>query len=497
MAAIQFGTDGWRGLIARDFTFDNVALCAQGVASYLRQEGIAGKGLVVGYDTRFASEEFATRVAEVMAGNGIVTYLSTRAAPTPVVSYNILRRNAAGAAIITASHNPPLWNGFKYKPEYAGSATPEITGRLEEEIEKAEKDGVASLSLSEARERGLIQEIDPMPEYLGQVGRLVDLDGISKAGIKVVVDAMYGAGAGYLTSLLSATQSQAPGAATPRRPNGAPHKASTSVVEIHGERNPAFPGMERPEPVASNLSALSGLVVTKGADVGIALDGDADRVGIIDERGKFITPLETFALLALYLLEIKGERGALVKSLTTTSMVHKLGQVYGVPVVETAVGFKYICPIMLRENALMGGEESGGYGFRGHIPERDGIMSGLILLEYMAKTGKRPSELLEHLFNVVGPHHYQRRDVVFAPGMREQFKNRLETGEIGEIGGMSVVSSDAVDGRRFIFSSGAWVLVRFSGTEPLLRIYAEAQSNEQVEGLLDEAEVFLGLREGG
>ena len=497
MAGIQFGTDGWRGLIARDFTFDNVALCAQGVANYLRQGGMADKGLVVGYDTRFASEEFAGRVAEVLAGNGIVTYLSTRAAPTPVVSYNILRREAAGAAIITASHNPALWNGFKYKPEYAGSATPEITGRLEEEIERAEREGVDSLPLSEAKDRGLVREIDPMPEYLDHVARLVDFDTISEAGLKVVVDAMYGAGAGYLPSLLlSRPSAPRAGAGASRSLNDAFEVPPASVVEIHGERNPAFPGMERPEPVASNLSALSKLVVTKEADVGIALDGDADRVGIVDEKGEFITPLETFALLALYLLEIKGERGALVKSLTTTSMVHKLGQIYGVPVAETPVGFKYICPIMLKENALIGGEESGGYGFRGHIPERDGIMSGLILLEYMAKTGKRPSELLEHLFSIVGTHHYQRRDVTFAPEMREQLQGRLETGELGEVGGMSVVSTDAIDGRRFIFSSGAWLLVRFSGTEPLLRVYAEASSHEQVEGLLDEAETLLGLREG-
>ena len=475
MAIIRFGTDGWRGLIARDFTFDNVALCAQGVASYLHKEGRAGDGLVVGYDTRFASQEFAGLVAEVMAGNGIATFLSDRAAPTPVVSYNILHNKAAGAAIITASHNPALWNGFKYKPDYAGSASPEVTARLEQEIERAETAGVSSMPLPKARDEGLVQSINPTPSYLEQIARLVDIEAISSAGLSIVVDAMHGAGAGYLRSIL-------------------PQSGDRSVVfEINGERNPAFPGMERPEPIATNLSSLSHTVIEKGADVGIAFDGDADRVGIIDEKGTFITTLEAFALLALYLLEIKGARGTLVKSLTSTGMVYRLGEIYDVPVFETAVGFKYICPIMLRENALMGGEESGGYGFRGHIPERDGILSGLLLLEYMAKTGKRPSELMEHLFEVVGPHHYQRRDISFPPEARGSLQSKLESGDLNEVAGMPVVSTDAIDGRRFKFPSNAWLLVRFSGTEPLLRIYAEAESPKKVGQLLDGAEAFLGL----
>ena len=487
MARVRFGTDGWRGLIAGDFTFEAVALCAQGVANYLRQEDVAGKGLVVGYDTRFASEEFAHRVAEVMAGNGIVTFLCTRAAPTPAVSSNILEREAAGAAIITASHNPALWNGFKYKPGYAGSASPEITDRLEREIEKAETEGVASLPLPRARDQGLVRDIDPMPPYLERLARLVDLDAISSAGLKVAVDAMYGAGAGYLPMLLSPSLPPEGAQATSEVAGG------TSVVEINAQVNPAFPGIERPEPIAVNLSGLSQLVVETKADVGIAFDGDADRVGIIDEKGTFLTPLEVFALLTLYLLEVKGERGALVKSLTTTSMVYRLGELYGVPVFETPVGFKHICPIMLREDALIGGEESGGYGFRGHIPERDGILSGLILLEYMVRTGKRPSELMEDLFSRVGPHYYQRRDTSFPSEAREGLQDRLDSGALDQVAGMPVVATDAIDGRRFIFASNAWLLARFSGTEPLLRTYAEAESPQIVEELLDEAGAFLGI----
>ena len=486
MTGIRFGTDGWRGLIAEDFTFDNVALCAQGVANYLLQQGVAERGLVVGYDTRFASQEFAARVAEVMAGNGITTFLASNAAPTPVVSFNILEQKAAGAAIITASHNPALWNGFKYKPDYAGSATPEVTARLEEEIEKAESSGVSSLSLRRARDQGLVRDFDPMPAYVEQVARLVDLPAIRHAGLNVVVDAMYGAGAGYLPVLLS------PGA----EGGGSSADEDTAVLETNGERNPAFPGIERPEPIASNLSALSRLVVERGADVGIAFDGDADRVGIVDEKGNVFTTHQAFALLAHYLLETKVERGALVRSLTSTNMIDRLGERYGVPVFETAVGFKYICPIMLREDALMGGEESGGYGFRGHIPERDGILSGLMLLEYMVRTGRRPSELMDDLFQAVGPHYYNRRDVDFDPGDRPALLGRLESAEVDEIAGLRMTGGDSVDGRRFLFESNAWLLARFSGTEPLLRIYAEADSPEVVEKLLDGAQSFLEVRAG-
>ena len=487
MATIRFGTDGWRGLIARDFTFDNVALCAQGVAGYLVQEGLAKKGLVVGYDTRFVSEDFAACVAEVMAGNGIVTYLASAAAPTPVVSYNILHHQAGGAAIITASHNPAAWNGFKYKPDYAGSASPEVTARLEAEIDSAEASGVVSMPLAVAEAEGLVRYIDPMPPYLAHIRRLVNLESISQSGLKVVVDSMHGAGAGYVPALLYGADSDE--GSTVRRGE----TEGLLLTQINTERNPAFPGMERPEPIGPNLTRLASIVVESNADVGIAFDGDADRLGIIDEKGTYITTLQAFALLALYLLEVKGEKGALVKALTMTSMVQKLGQTFGVPVFETPVGFKYICPIMLRENALTGGEESGGYGFRGHIPERDGILSGLLILEYMVRTGKRPSELLEHLYDVVGPHYYDRRDISFTPERKQELQRKLEGSAPDRIGGIPVASTDAIDGRRFLLASGSWLLTRFSGTEPLLRIYAEAQSPEMVGQLLDGAESFLGL----
>ena len=474
MSVIRFGTDGWRGVIADDFTYDNVALCAQGVAAYLKSEGLADRGLVLGYDTRFASEEFAARVAEVMAGNGIPVWLSTKPSPTPVISYNILDKKAGGGVIITASHNPPLWNGFKYKPDYAGSATPEITERLEAHIESAEKTGVASVPIVKAKADGLVSDLDPAAPYMEHVGRMVDLEAIRGSGVKVAVDAMYGAGSGYLPELLA-------------------DRGGLDLVQIHGERNPAFPGLERPEPIARNLGQLVRLVQDSHADVGIAFDGDADRVGIVDEKGAVFTTHQTFAVIAHYLLDVKGERGALVKSLTSTRMIDRLGEMFQSPVFETPVGFKYVCPIMIREDALIGGEESGGYSVRGHIPERDGILSGLLVLEYMAKTGKRPSELLDRLYEAVGCLYFDRRDITYDPGKREAVLKALESAAPDSIAGVPVVGADAEDGKRFHLEDNAWVLVRFSGTEPLLRIYCEANSPELVQSILDEMQDMLGV----
>ncbi len=467
---IRFGTDGWRALIAEDFTFENVARCSQGLADYLKTQGIAGKGLVVGYDTRFLSREFAETVATVMAGNGIKAYLSERAAPTPVVSFNVLHHQAAGAAIITASHNPANWNGFKFKPEYAGSATQEITDQLESAIDDAGP--VQQNSLSRARDEGLIVEFDPDPPYIEKINELIDLPSIRNAGLRVSVDAMFGAGAGYLPRLISG--------------------GSTTVDEINGYRNPAFPGMEQPEPIAHNLTTLIEKIKSGGPSVGLAMDGDADRVGVVDENGRFITTLEVFSLLALYLLENKGEKGALVKGVTSSMMLNRLGERYGVDVHEMKVGFKYIGPRMSEVDALMGGEESGGFAFRGHIPERDGVLSGLYILEYMAKTGRPPSQLVQQLFDQTGSHYYNRRDVSFDPRDRVRIEEKQRSGGLTEVAGMTVRSTDDIDGRRLVFDD-AWLIIRFSGTEPLLRLYAEAGQPEMVEALIDGAAEYLGV----
>ena len=472
--AIKFGTEGWRGIIAEDYTFDNVRLCAQGAAEFLREQGLDSRGLVIGYDTRFASEEFAAAVAEVSTANGVTTYLCNRAAPTPVVSYNLVAREAGAGVIITASHNPARWNGFKYKPHYGGSASPEIAEQLEARIAQVEaSQSVNRMSLDNAEARGLLEYIDPEPLYMGNIATLVDLGGIRRAGLKVLVDPMFGAGAGYFTKLLSG--------------------GTIKVTELHSERNPSFPGISQPEPIAHNLGTLMSSVPRRHADLGLATDGDADRLGVVDENGRFMTTLQTFALLCLHQLEVLGRRGPLVRSITMTSMVDRLGEMYGVPVFDTPVGFKHLAPAMMREDALLAGEESGGYAFRGNIPERDGILSGLMLLDMMVKTGKTPSELLSMLTDKVGPHYYDRWDLKFDARRRDSIQARVKAARPSTLAGKRVEKVDARDGLRFVLEGGYWTLVRFSGTEPLLRIYAEAESPEQVATLLGDTRAIAGV----
>ncbi|MBI2860386.1 MAG: phosphoglucomutase/phosphomannomutase family protein [Chloroflexi bacterium] len=469
---IKFGTDGWRAIIAEDFTFDNVRICAQAVAGYLQESGLAGRGLVIGYDTRFASEDFAAAAAEVVAGNGIKVYLCPRPTPTPVVSYAVLDRKAGGAVVITASHNPARWNGFKFKDEHGSSASPETTADIERRIAGIlAGQEIKRLHLAVARQQGLVQDYDPEPAFFQQMGRLVDLDALRRARFKVVIDPMFGAGAGYLKKALGG--------------------GSLEITEINAERNPLFPGIQ-PEPIAANLTRLSATVRETGASVGLATDGDADRMGIVDENGRFLTQLQVFALLCLYLLEVRGERGALVKSLTTTSMIFRLGEIFNVPVHETAVGFKYIAPIMLAENALIGGEESGGYGFRGHLAERDGIVGNLYFLDLMAKTGKTPSQLIDYLYSKVGPHHYQRVDLHFDESQRKAVIARVQDAP-QSIEGVKVLKLDTTDGFRLILADGSWLLIRFSGTEPVIRIYSETDSPERATRLLEAGRKLAGV----
>jgi len=470
---IKFGTDGWRGIIAQDFTFDNVRACAQAVADYLKWAGLTDRGLIVGYDTRFASEDFASAAAEVVAGNGIKVYLCPKATPTPVISYGVLAKKAGGAIIITASHNPPMWNGFKFKTGEGASASPEVTAEIEKHISLALTTGeISRMPLSEALDQGIVQYLDLDPIYAQQLTRLIDLDWLRQAKLKVIVDPMYGAGAGYFNMLLGG--------------------GAIRLVEINGERNPLFPGIQ-PEPIAANLAKLSATVKEQKADVGLATDGDADRIGIIDDKGGFLTQLQVFALLCLYLLEVRGERGAIVKTITTTSMLYRLGEMFDLPVYETPVGFKYVAPIMVAKNALIGGEESGGYGFRGHMPERDGILAGLYFLDFMLQTGKTPSQLLDYLYSKVGPHYYQRRDFTFLEDQRQAIIKRVSDNLPPSIDGVKVVKVNTIDGFHLTLADTTWLLIRFSGTEPVLRIYAESDSLARVGKLLELGRELAGV----
>ena len=375
MTDIRFGTDGWRARIAEDYTFDNVRRCSQGFASYLLAHGKQRVDVVVGHDKRFAAEHFAAAAAEVMAARGFRVWLTDGATPTSVVSYSIVERGAAAGINITASHNPPWDCGFKVRDENGAAIAPDGLKEIEALIPPV--DEVKRLPLDEAKAKGQVQVWDPALAYLDHIGKLVEIEPIKQAGLNILVEPMWGNGSGWFPRILGG--------------------GKTQVAEIHCERNPLFPEMTRPEPIPPNVDVALQRTVELGADVCLIMDGDADRMGIGDENGTFINQLQVYALLAYYMLEVRGERAPIVKTLSTTSMLDKLGQMYGVPVYQTGVGFKYVGPKMLETEAMIGGEESGGYAFQGSVPERDGILGNLYFLDLMVRTGKSPAQLIAHL----------------------------------------------------------------------------------------------------
>ena len=469
---IKFGTDGWRGVIAEDYTFDNVRRAAQGFASYLLEKGRQGQWVVVGYDKRFDSEFFAAAVAEVLAGNGFKVWLTDGATPTPVIAYAVVDKKACGAVNITASHNPPTDNGFKVRDENGGAIDPDglkkIEASIPDSVEKVKRE-----DLAKATEAGHIVKFDASVAYIAHIQKLVDIQKIKDAGFTVMVDSMWGNGGGWFAGLLAG--------------------GKTKVVEIHKDRNPSFPEMKRPEPIQPNIDVGLKATVENKADVLLITDGDADRCGIGDEKGQFINQLRVYALLAFYMLEIRGERGAIVKTLSTTTMLNKLGQLYNVPVYETGVGFKYVAPKMMETNAMIGGEESGGYAFRGNVPERDGILAGLYMLDFMVRTGKKPTQLLEMLFAKVGEHYYDRIDTPFS-GDRKSREETILKANPKTIGGLKVTELVTVDGFQFKLEDGGWLLIRFSGTEPIMRVYCETTHQDKVKAILDDGLKIAGLK---
>jgi len=472
---IKFGTDGWRGVIAEDYTFDNVRRVAQGFASYMLARGKKGQWIVVGHDKRFGSEHFAAAVAEVLAGNGLKVYLTDGATPTPVIAYAVVDKKAAGAVNITASHNPSTDNGFKVRNETGGAIDPDGLNQIEASIPDDIKD-VKRVLYSVGESEGNIVKFDAATPYIEHLtkDKLIDLQPIKDAGLTVMVDAMWGNGAGWFTRLLGG--------------------GKTRVIEIHNERNPSFPEMKRPEPIPPNINVGLKATVDNKADVLLITDGDADRCGIGDENGEFINQLRVFALLAYYMLEVRGERGDIVKTLSTTGMLNKLGEIYGVPVHETGVGFKFVAPKMTETNALIGGEESGGYAFRGNVPERDGILAGLYMLDMMVKLKKKPTELLKILFDKVGGEYfYDRVDSPFSgdPDARKKIimDNRPKT-----LGGLKVTELVTIDGFQFKLEDGGWMLIRFSGTEPILRVYCETRHGDKVQAILQDGLKVAGIK---
>jgi alpha-D-glucose phosphate-specific phosphoglucomutase len=469
---VRFGTDGWRAVVADDFTYANVRAVAQGVATYL---GAETRPVVVGHDSRYCAELFAREVARVLVANGQRVVLLDRVTPTPAVSWAITQEHAAGGIVVTASHNSAEFNGIKYKPDFGGSAPPEVVAEIERHTAEALESGVTEMTYEEAVATGRLQIVDPLPSFFEQLGRMVDLPALRGHGLRVLHEAMYGAGAGLIARALDG--------------------GSTTVEELHGERNPGFGGMH-PEPIDRYMPEAMARMASGDFDLGIANDGDADRVGIIDEQGTYINQLQVMSLFAMYLLEKRGMRGDIVRSITTSGMLDLLGKRFGVTVHELPVGFKYIGTKMMETNAILGGEESGGYAFRGHIPERDGILSGLMMASMIVDYGMPLSGILKHLEDLVGPHTYDRHDIRFPrDGYDErkvQIYARMQRHEPTELAGSKVVRTRTDDGYKFYMDDGSWVLMRMSGTEPLMRIYAEATTHERVEELITALEHHSG-----
>lgn len=468
---IKFGTDGWRGQIADDYTFANVRRCAQGFASYILKYYAKDEWIVVGHDKRFHSENFAAAVAEVLVANGLRVYLTDGATPTPVIAFSIVDKQAVGGVNITASHNPATDNGFKVRNEFGGAIAPEGLKEIESLIPDSD-DKIKHDHLDDSVHDRRVVRFDPAPRYIEQIHSLIDLRPIKDAGLNVLVDPMWGNGAGWFPRLLAG--------------------GKTQVTEIHNIRNPLFPEMSRPEPIPPNVDVGLKTTLDQGADVLIITDGDADRLGVGDEKGQFIDQLRVYALLAYYLLEVRGERGPIVKTLSTTNMLNKLGKLYGVPVYDVGVGFKFVAPKMLETNAMIGGEESGGYAFHGHVPERDGILAGLYILDMMIKLGKKPSQLLDILFSKVGAHYYERIDTRFE-GDRETREQMILNAKPTSLGGLAVTGLDTTDGFKFNLEDGGWLLIRFSGTEPIIRVYTETTHKECVQDILRDGLHIVGL----
>ncbi len=468
---IIFGTDGWRAQIAAGYTFDNVRRCAQGFANYYLEQGKAGEAIVIGYDKRFASEYFARAAAEVMVGNGFRVFLTDSATPTPVISFAVPQQGAVGGINITASHNPPTDNGFKVRDENGGAIPPKGLKKIESLIPNDTAD-IKMMPADQATEKGLLSLFDAKPAYMASLKDKVDLQAIRDAGLKIVVDPMWGNGAGWFPEIIGG--------------------GKTEIIEIHNTRNPLFPEMIRPEPIQPNIDVGLQTTIDENADVLLIMDGDADRCGMGDENGMFINQLRVYALLAYYFLEIRQERGTIVKTLSTTSMLNILGEQYNVPVVETGVGFKYVAPKMMETNAMIGGEESGGYAFRNHVPERDGILGGLYFLDLMVRTGKKPSELLKVLFDKVGEHFYDRIDTRFT-GDKQARIDRILAADPETIGGLKVLSLDTTDGFKFNLEDGGWLLIRFSGTEPVIRVYCETTHQDCVQAILKDGLRIAGI----
>jgi alpha-D-glucose phosphate-specific phosphoglucomutase len=462
--SIHFGTDGWRAVISEDFTFENVRRVAQAIAEYFNEVGQPGARVVIGFDTRFLSDRYAVEVARVLAANNLQVDLSVADAPTPAVSFAVRALNAIGGVMITASHNPPRYNGIKLKAAFGGSALSADTRRVETLLNRGEPFAMRAIDLQTAIAEHKITRFDPAPAYEAHLETLLDRQIISAHPGRVVVDAMHGAGRDYIKDFLRDT--------------------GWEVQQIRGDMNPGFGGIH-PEPILPHLDALVDAVKASHGAFGLATDGDADRSGAVDEDGNFVSPHVIFALALRYLVERRGLRGSVVKTVSTTLMIDRICKAYGLTLRETPVGFNHIADWMMKEDVLIGGEESGGISIRGHIPEGDGVLMDLLLLEIVARAGVPLRELIADLQQKYGPHHYARNDLPLArPVAKKDMVARLTDGAPGSIGGISVAEVRSMDGVKYMLADDSWLLIRPSGTEPVLRVYAESPDPAMVSALL-------------
>ncbi len=468
--AVKFGTDGWRGIIADDFTYANVRVAAAAIANYVLAHEDAAAGVCIAYDTRFGSHSFAKVVAEVLAGAGIPVALASEITPTPALSYAVRERKAAGGVMITSSHNPAEWNGVKYKASYGGSGLPSIMTSIESYLGKP---------LAKSAAPAAIEEVNFNPDYIAAITRFVDLDAIRASGYKYLIDVMYGAGRGVLAGIF--TQAQVP------------------FVEIRSEINPSFPGIN-PEPILPNIRETQAAVVAEHCDAGLITDGDADRIGAVDEHGNVVDAHKIFSVLLKWLLERKKWPGDVTRAFNTTKMIDRISAKYGRRLHEHGIGFKYVCELMLEQEILIGGEESGGVGISRHLPERDGMLNSLLLANVMADEKKTLGQLVAALQEEFGEHQYGRVDMHIEEAVKQSAISRAKVG-IADIAGMKVLRVETMDGIKFFLdnpdcagkpnAAETWLLLRASGTEPLLRVYCESCSVGSVTKILEAAQRFV------
>jgi len=469
---IKFGTDGWRGVIADDFTFANVRTAAEAIAAYVHAQEDPAKGLCIGYDTRFGSKAFARACAEVVAATGIRVSLANDITPTPALSFGVRDRGAAGGIMITSSHNPPQWNGVKYKAWYGGSGKPSIIAAIESYLGKP---------VPRSAQPATIEEVDFLPPYLKAIESFADLDLIAKSGMKFAIDSMYGAGRTILSNIFK--------------------QLGVDHVQIRGHVDPLFPGIN-PEPIEPHIRALGEAVVENKCDAGLCTDGDADRIGATDEHGEFVDPHKIFSVLLSWVLRRKGWPGAVTRAFNTTKMLDRIAAKHGRELIEHGIGFKFVCDYMLEREIVMGGEESGGIGFQRHLPERDGLLNALLLANVMAEEKKTLGRLVADLQAEYGEHQYGRVDLHIPDDVKNAAIARAKALKAGDpaIAGMPILRQETLDGVKFYLdnpeaktkpnAAETWILFRASGTEPLLRIYTESTSKEAVAKLLESGKAF-------